>query len=220
MKNKLLVVIVIVVVIGGIGAVIGPKIYRDYFVKKADKSPESKISDNQDTVKVADLAGEWHVGDGSYAGYRVNEVLNGTDVTVTGRTKKVSGNIVVKNKTLESATINLKVADIKTDASKRDDYFRTKALETSKYPYATFVLSQPVKLDKRAATYNVTGTMMIHGVKKMLTIPIKTGYHNQRVQLASSIPVTFKDFNVNAPSLGFVKVEDHGKVEVFLSLTK
>nr|WP_245542796.1 hypothetical protein [Pseudoclavibacter soli] len=37
---------------------------------------------------------------------------------------------------------------------------------------------------------------------------------------AGSIPITFADFGVTAPSLGFVSVEDHGEVEFLLNLAQ
>jgi hypothetical protein len=39
-------------------------------------------------------------------------------------------------------------------------------------------------------------------------------------QIVGSIPITFQDFGVQAPSLGFVTVEDHGSVEFSLDVAK
>ncbi|MNW61252.1 hypothetical protein D3C74_392960 [compost metagenome] len=38
-------------------------------------------------------------------------------------------------------------------------------------------------------------------------------------QVSGSIPVTFSDYDVSAPNLGFVTVEDAGTVELLLELT-
>jgi hypothetical protein len=38
------------------------------------------------------------------------------------------------------------------------------------------------------------------------------------VQVIGSVPVTFADFGVEAPSLGFVTVEDEGSIEFSLQL--
>lgn len=38
------------------------------------------------------------------------------------------------------------------------------------------------------------------------------------MQVIGSIPITFADFDVEAPSLGFVTVEDEGSIEFSLQL--
>lgn len=40
------------------------------------------------------------------------------------------------------------------------------------------------------------------------------------VEVSGAIPVTFSDYDVDAPDLGFVKVEDAGTVEMLLQLSK
>jgi hypothetical protein len=40
------------------------------------------------------------------------------------------------------------------------------------------------------------------------------------VDISGSIPVTFADYGIQAPSLGFVRVEDAGSVEFLLRLAK
>jgi hypothetical protein len=37
-------------------------------------------------------------------------------------------------------------------------------------------------------------------------------------QVSGSIPITFEDYGVEAPSLGFVEVEDQGFVEFLLNV--
>jgi hypothetical protein len=44
--------------------------------------------------------------------------------------------------------------------------------------------------------------------------------HGASGQVAGSIPITFSDFGVDAPNLGFVKVEDSGAVEFSLQLER
>lgn len=223
MKRKTLITsLVTIVILAGIGAFIGPKIYRDYFVTPAADKPTADLASGQSTsVSVTSLAGKWTVSYGSYAGYRVKEVLNGTDVTVTGRTKKVTGQVVAANGQLTRAKITVPVADIATDETQRDNYFRTQALQTDQYPNATFEVTQAVQLDKGVnATYQIPGKLTLHGVQKQVTVSVKTAYDGKNVQLAGSIPITFSDYQVTAPSLGFVKVEKQGSIEFFLVLNK
>ncbi|HEY0125653.1 MAG TPA: YceI family protein, partial [Blastococcus sp.] len=39
------------------------------------------------------------------------------------------------------------------------------------------------------------------------------------VDISGSIPVTFADYGIEAPDLGFVRVEDEGAIEFLLRLT-
>ncbi|OUE28765.1 hypothetical protein BFL36_00720 [Clavibacter michiganensis] len=171
---------------------------------------------------LTDLSGDWSVGGDSYAGYRVNEVLNGTPVTVNGRTKGVTGDISVSGQEVESGTITVDVTTMATDQAPRDAYFQGEAMKTSEFPTATFTLTQPIEANGVEsgvpATYDVTGDLTLHGVTKSVTAQMQAAFTEGSGQITGSIPITFQDFGVQAPSLGFVTVEDHGSVEFSLDV--
>lgn len=181
--------------------------------------PEAKT-----TIDTSDLSGDWQVGASSYAGYRVDEVLNGVNVTVTGRTADVTGSFTVDTLTLTKATVTVKVGTIATDEPNRDDYFRSTALQTDRYPEATFVLADPIAVSAPTAgtaqTVTATGTLTLHGVSKTVTADLQVGLNGDGGQLSGSIPITFADYGVTAPSLGFVTVEKTGSIEFLLNLKK
>lgn len=140
-----IVIAAVVVVIGIVAAVFGPMIYRDVIAEPAAEAPALEIeSTTPSTGDASSLAGSWTVAAGSYAGYRVDEVLNGTDVTVTGRTETVSGTLTTTETELTAADITVDVASIATDEERRDEYFRSSALDTAANPEATFTLDEPV----------------------------------------------------------------------------
>lgn len=228
-----------VLVLGVVAAIAGPMIYRDFIAAPAADVPtvsapknsaEAKPSDGVATgqpLDAAKLGGTWTVANGSEAGYRVEEVLNGTDVTVTGRTSGVTGTFTVSadGLTLEAADLKVDVASIKTDSANRDDYFRDKALHTSQNPDATFKLTKPVTLaaapnSGTAVTAEAEGDLTIAGVTKPVTFSVQVQSDGTTAQIAGSIPITFQDFGVTAPDLGFVKVEPTGQVEFQLNAAK
>lgn len=216
-----------VVVLGVAGAIAAPYVYRDLIAAPADAVPSVALTTDPDaktTIDTSDLTGDWTVGASSFAGYRVDEVLNGVNVTVTGRTSDVSGSLAVDKLTLTAATVTVKVATIATDEPNRDDYFRDTALQTDQYPEATFVLSEPVSVQQPTAgtaqTVKATGTLTLHGVSKTVTADLQLGLNGDGGQLSGSIPITFADYGVTAPSLGFVTVEKTGSVEFLLNLQK
>jgi polyisoprenoid-binding protein YceI len=213
-----------VVLVGGTAAVAGPIIYRDLIVGEADAAPSVTAAPTPDAgADVSDLTGEWAVADGSFAGYRVDEVLNDTDVTVTGRTEQVTGTLAVDGLTLTAAELTVDVASIATDSANRDDYFRDTALQAAEFPTATFVLTGPVTAAEAPAVGEVqhlsaTGDLTIAGVTKSVTVELDAVLNGTDGQVAGSIPVTFSDFGVEAPNLGFVSVEPQGFVEFSLEI--
>lgn len=227
-----------VIALGVAAAIAGPMIYRDVIAAPAADTPSLTASESTETTDSSDeaatgaldattLAGAWSVSDGSEAGYRVDEVLNGTDVTVTGRTDDVTGTFTIGDTglTLDAAELTVDVASIATDSDNRDEYFRSQAMNVSEFPTATFTLTDPVTLDNAPASGEVvktqaTGELTLAGKTQTVTAEIELKSDGTTAEIAGSIPITFADFGVEAPSLGFVSVEDSGSVEFQLTAAK
>ena len=216
-------VIAAVVVIGVVAAVVGTNFYTSSENAKASAAPSVAASRAPSTIDDSDLSGEWTVGGDSEAGYRVHEVLNGSDVTVTGRTDSVTGSATVDGTSITKATIAVQVADIATDSNQRDSYFRDSAMDTSAFPTATFELAEPIAdaVPSGSGTTKVeaSGNLTLHGVTKAVTATLEIGLNGDGVDISGSIPITFSDYDVQAPSLGFVKVDDAGAVEFLVHAT-
>ncbi|MEN0102959.1 MAG: YceI family protein [Curtobacterium sp.] len=213
-----------VVVIGAAGVIGGPIVYANLVNGSAEAEPTLAPTGGA-TLDPADADGTWQAGNDSFAGYRVHEVLRGQDVTVTGRTKDVDATATVADGSLERATVTVQVASIATPESARDEYFRSQALQTDRFPTATFRVTDPV--DVRAALagterdVTLRGDLTMHGVTKTVEADAQLGVDGDgHVQVAGSIPVTFADYGVDAPDLGFVKVDGSGAVEFSLELTR
>ena len=220
-----------VIVIGGAALAFGPAVYADYANSNADAAPTIAASAPSSTdaapateVNADDLTGTWNIGADSFAGYRVDEVLQGNDVTVTGRTSDVTGELTVDALSLTAATITVDVASIATDEAARDAYFRDTAMEVGDFPTATFTLTGPVTLEAPVAgvaqTLSATGDLTMHGVTQPVTVSLQAALTETGGQVVGSIPVTFSDYGVDAPDLGFVSVEDAGSVEFSLNLAQ
>ena len=216
----------VVVVAGVVVALAGPAFYRDVIVGAPDPTPTVAAGSTAGaTVAPAEVQGDWQVSSGSYAGYRVNEVLNGTDVTVDGRTDQVTGEVTVDGESVTAASFTVDVASIATDQGSRDSYFRNTAMQTFRYPTATFTLTEPVvaastpRLGAKQ-TVAATGELMLAGTTNPVSVSMDVVFDGEKAQVAGSIPITFADYGVEAPNLGFVKVENTGFVEFSLVLTK
>lgn len=220
-RSKVLIgVAAVVVVVGGVVAIAGPALYRDVIVGEPEAAPTVSVTPGDSTLAGSDLTGSWSVGSGSTAGYRVDEVLNGTDVTVVGKTSDVTGTVDFDSDSITKADITVDVASIATDSTSRDEYFRTSALETDIHPDATFTLTSPLDTgdlsDGDVTKFTATGKLTMHGITKTVSVPMQAALSGDGAEVSGSIPVTFADYKVAAPSLGFVKVEDSGSVEFLL----
>lgn len=219
------------VVLGG-AAFIGPSIYASQSEESVAEAPSITMSapaaSESPTAGTADntqphLAGTWQVSEDSQAGYRVDEVLNGENITVTGRTSDVTGTIKVNDKgtTLESASFTVDVTTIATDSERRDNYFRENTVKADQNPTATLNITQPVELGTPAAgetiTVDVTGELTLAGVTQTVTFPVQVAGDGSQLQIAATVPLTFADYGIEAPSLGFVSVEETGAIEVQLT---
>lgn len=206
-----------VVVLAGVGAVVGPRIYESTVVAEAAPTLDAGAADGG-LPDPASLDGAWTVGEGSFAGYRLEEVLGGEDVTVTGRTEQVTGGLTVDGGALTEATVEVDMASIATDQQRRDDYFRDTAIEVGTYPTATFVLTEPAELAAGATDAQLVGELTVRDVTRPVTVDAQIAAAGDTVQVVGAVPITFTDYGVTPPDLGFVKVEDTGTVEFDLVL--
>jgi polyisoprenoid-binding protein YceI len=166
--------------------------------------------------------GTWTVADGSSAGYRVDEVLNGVDVTVAGTSDQVTGTVVVEDGDLTGAEVTVDVASISTDSGRRDSYFRDSVMDVGQHPTAAFTVTGPVDLPELSGTpvaVPVTGDLTVAGTTQPVRFELSVVRTPDGVDASGSIPLTFADLGIEAPDLGFVRVEDQGSVEFLLHLT-
>ena len=221
--------IVVVVLVAVVAA--GPWVYREFIAGEAD--PELALP-SQTQAATTDINGTWTVVPGpsdeanrTQAGYRVDETLRGSPLTVNGRTTKVSGEVVVAESKLEKAGLTIDVGSITSPESARDGQFRGAGImDVAKFPTAEFKSTQPVDLSAVPETgasvaVDVPGTMTIKGTSRDLTAKVDVQRAGDTVIAAGSVPVTWTDFGVTPPDFaGFVKVQPTGTIEFLVNLAK
>jgi polyisoprenoid-binding protein YceI len=164
---------------------------------------------------------------GSFVGYRVQETLASIGATeAVGRTPDVTGSITVDGSTITAAAFEADLTGLRSDNDRRDGQLRRQALETDRFPTATFKLTAPVDLGSEpveGATVEVTaaGDLTLHGVTKAVEIPLQARLQGGVVTVAGSLPITFGDYSIAKPeSMMVLSVADSGTLEVQLQLTK
>jgi polyisoprenoid-binding protein YceI len=204
----------------------GPWVYARMFVAPAPEPLEVTMPDpavQAEPAEPLDIAGTWTVAEGSQAGYRVNEVLNGEPVEVVGRTDMVSGTSTVVDGQVTEAVVTVQTATITTDEAARDAYFE-RALDTSTYPEATFELTTPVDISAiDTATDPIEaeapGRLTIGGTTTDVIAQLTLQQHGAGVEVAGQIPVTIDEMGVTPPDLPFVTVDPNASIELLLILT-
>ena len=127
--------------------------------------------------------------------------------------------------TLTAASINANLTGITTNDSRRNDAVQ-RALATSRYPSAAFVLTKPVDVGGVPAggqriTAPAIGDLTIRGVTRQVTLDLEAQLQSGVLVVVGSTDVAFSDYGVTAPSAPIVaSVDDHAVVEVQLYFTK
>lgn len=207
---------------------VGPRVYSNF--ASSDEAAPTLAGETQDRTgggsgsgeRVDVTEGEWTVGPESYAGYRVDEILRGEPVTVVGRTQEVTGQASVAGEAVSDATIEVDMATVATDNGRRDAYFRD-ALDVEEHPVSTFTITEPIDLGavgESPSTIDVSGDLTLGAETRPVTATLEVASRNGRLEVAGSVPITWADFGLDAPSLGFVEVEDSGAIEFLLHLAQ
>jgi polyisoprenoid-binding protein YceI len=203
------------------GLVAGPLIYA---ALDEDAPPAATVEQQPEGAElIPDTDGTWTIAPGSSAGYRVDEVLNGADNTVAGTTDQVTGSVVVTGNRLAEAEVIVDIASIATDNGRRDAYFRDNVMRVAEHPTAVFRVTEPADLPELSGTpvtVPVTGELTVAGTTRPVQVELGVVRTPDGVDVSGSVPVTFADYGIEAPSLGFVRVEDAGAVEFLLRLAK
>jgi polyisoprenoid-binding protein YceI len=183
-----------------------------------------------------DLSGTWTVNTtlgsfsnftDSFAGYRIKENLVGIGAkTTTGRTPKVSGSLTFAANSVTATEIQVNLATLVSDDSQRDAQLRTQAIQTARFPTATFSLTDPIRLatipaDGATVDIDAAGKLTLHGVTRTATIPLQAKRAGDVIVVTGSLDVQFADYGITPPSsFHVVSVEDHAVMEFQLFFTR
>jgi polyisoprenoid-binding protein YceI len=182
------------------------------------------------TAPATNLTGSWEVRPGvgqeaTTAGYRVQEKLAGgiAKTTATGRTSAVEGSVEVVGAKVTAATFTVDTTNLESDKSARDAVLRTVGLETDEFPTATFTLIEPLVLPKitpgQVTTVKARGELTLHGVTRPVLLKVKFKLSGRAVVVQTALPIAMADYAIDPPSVaGIVSVDDHGSLELLVSL--
>ncbi len=196
----------------------------------ATSSTSGTTGTNSTTGSVTSaLEGTWSVvgGGASFVGYRVAEELAGIGATTAvGRTTAVTGTLTFDGGQITDVDLDADVSQLQSDQSRRDMALRQQALETGKYPTASFELSSPIALSSIPAegtpvSATATGVLTVHGVERTVTIPLQGQLSNSRVVVVGSTEIAFADYGIAQPRAAAVlSVADRATLEIQLAFER
>jgi polyisoprenoid-binding protein YceI len=168
-----------------------------------------------------DPSGTWTLVTGDratyFVGYQIEETLRGEATTATGTTGTYTGSLTLADQSLTTLELAVDMTTLESDEGFRDDSIRSEGLETTRFPEAGFIVTEPVALS-RAPTIgepinlDVTGDLTLHGVTKTRTVAVEARWNGDTIDVTGEIPITLADYSIVAPRRPFVSVRDRGKV--------
>jgi polyisoprenoid-binding protein YceI len=175
------------------------------------------------------LAGSWRVvpGANTFVGYRVQEELAGVGTTTAvGRTNGLEGTLTFDGEKITAVQVTADLTQLKSDKSMRDGQLRRQAIETDKFPKATFALASPITIKDvpeagQKLTQTVNGKLTLHGVTKDVTLQAEGVIEGNQVIVVGSTQILFADYGIAKPQAQSVLgVEDKGIMEFQLVFAK
>ena len=173
----------------------------------------------------ATVDGTWRAVEGSEAGYRVPEVLNGQSTEAVGRTGQVEGEVAIAGTRATAATFTVDLASVTSDEGRRDNQFRGRIMDVATHPTATFVLDGPIDFeavpdDGVRLDASASGQLTLRGTTRPVTFDVEAERSGGTIRIAGAIPITFSDFGIPNPSAGPAQVGDEGTLEFLLVLAR
>lgn len=177
------------------------------------------------TADADTVDGTWTITEGTEAGYRVPEVLNGQSTEAVGRTSQVEGQLTIQGTRATAATFTVDLASVTSDESRRDGQFRGRIMDVAAHPTASFVLDDPIDFEAVPAdgarlTAPARGRLTLRGTTRPVAFDVEAERSGSTIRVAGAIPLTFSDYGIPNPSAGPAQVGDEGTLEFLLVLTR
>jgi polyisoprenoid-binding protein YceI len=158
--------------------------------------------------------------------------------TIVGRTGDIVGFVDTDPADIlnSRARFEVDLATMKTGIDVRDGHMRDQYLETKKYPKAVFELTRVVTAEQttlnnqKSVQLTVEGNFNIHGITRLITIPMTITYYRESEHTQSKLPgdilriqaawdILLSDYKIARPQFIIMKLDDkqHIDVNIFAS---
>lgn len=167
----------------------------------------------------------------SKATYHVNETLVGKGFnTAVGSTDTIAGDIYIDRANPSASSIGPITVDLSkltSDQSRRDNTIRSRFLESSKYPTATFVAKRLEGLpttpytDGQTLTFKIVGDLTVRTVTKEVTFDATGKIVGGTFTSTAHTTFNMTDFGFDSPDIaGLVKAENGVVLDLAITAKK
>jgi deazaflavin-dependent oxidoreductase (nitroreductase family) len=193
------------------------------FVKLSPSFAPLALPPDHISAPYGPLGATWQVGDGSLAGFRVQERALGVSNYVGGQTSAVTGGLVISGSTVTSARFRINLTAVLVNGKTQPQFITS--LGVRNHPLATFTLAKPVTLGPafaagRTVKATATGELAMNGISRPVTVKLTARRDGPELQTAGYIPVAFGCWGIRQPSgFGFVgSLANYGDAEFLVIL--
>jgi polyisoprenoid-binding protein YceI len=242
MLKKILIAVIVIAVVAGVGLfILDRTIFAPTAVSSAipvaptlaaptqapTQAPAATVAAAQEpTATPAAATGSATVyridADQSEARYEVGETFfQGNRFAVAiGRTKGIAGDVLVdfaNPANSQIGTIVIDVSQLTSDEGRRDNYIRNNALQSSRFPQATFT---PTKIEGLPAsaqpgdtlTLKVTGDLTVKETTKPVTFDVTLKTADNQLTGTATTEILLSDFGAGPIQLAMLQTEDKAKL--------
>jgi hypothetical protein len=112
---------------------------------------------------------------------------------------------------IDKVAFSCKTASVRSDNSIMTNKTR-EALQVEKHPEISFISDKqsPLAIDGRGFSSTVTGTLVINGVKRNVSIPVEGSLTGNNLSIKGSASLKMSDYNIRPPTaiMGTLKTGD------------
>lgn len=114
------------------------------------------------------------------------------------------------------------IRNFKFKNSLMQEHFNENYMESDTYPKATFlgILEGFDGSSPKCGTYNVKGSITIHGVTKPLATPVRLNRSNKNSTLEAEFILRPGDYDIKIPRIVFTKIAQRVKVKIHFVLAE
>ena len=243
---------ILLVLIGAIVVLLWYFVFRDTSPadvnSQAAKEARDQALSEAETPEVQSLDGVWvidtEIGEfndacltevcgSSFVGFRIDEELVGIGgKTVVGRTPDVSAQFTINESEIVSSeesrpTVTVDMTTLITDDANRNNAIKRQAIETSKFPEASLVITESIDFSsatdlEAGFTTEIFVDLTIHGVTRQETIEVTASFDGSRILVFGNLgPILLSDYEIEKPRSAVVlSVEDNALMEFQLFFKK
>lgn len=148
--------------------------------------------------------GTWIAGDGSVAGFRVQESFLTQSGTIVGRTRAVTGALVIGEHEISSGSFRVDLRTLSVVVQGKQNTTIYQVLDTNQYPEAALTLTQPIDFasaptNGQTISSHATVALAMHGNTHPVTFPILARYNGSVLEALGSASVPVSDWGIQSP---------------------